>query len=547
MISISCVEKSNTKKKRHEKEDRESNINKLEVVRNNFSGFDQSSVYDQVPKNNVINTPPVNQQTTVTSKLISLHRYYNEKLNDYWITIGKINKNYKLDATVKIYHPNQKKPQNTWPIFSCLNGTIDHFISGSPDCDGSHNRVSTGYGSQDNLLGYILKNRVSESNIALYRCNVAGNHYLTNSSICKTGILNVNEKPEFLGGFAVSVVKDTLADITSDNSSNCVSHISTDIINSVLNNPRSIPVPTSNLYGPKGNTSLADGYYTSTLPDRTIGQYINTVQTKQEWIRICKKERNLTLYWDNHKLYGLSNSKLKIFDDLSVHYFEPIGKGKLIISEPLRSTTRTWYPGCAGTKNLESHPRACGENNDFTVVGSQVFSQRLQRLTNIDQLSSFAPKKNAPEYMLWEAVHVSLSSVLDANRDQYNSQEVIFEATISKVPGDFSLTACKVSKSVPYYSSSVHPTIIEKGYTQTSLSTSCQVDAKEMRHLYINVRLVHLDRVNKLVKKSLCLAGDACKFEVRLGKSFPYMKTSGSVFTPDLGQQQSRFPSRSGE
>ncbi len=278
--------------------------------------------------------------------------------------------------------------------------------------------------------------------------------------------------------------------------------------------------PLNNVGQNIANTSVSTTkYFRPTLSERVLGdKYKYVVNSKAKWDQISDLGRKReTLYWSGSKNTAeLLDTNGARIDQIWNHSFSPEGARGLTIAEPLTSIHITGYPGCAGISNLETHPRVCGENNPSILNASEVFSQRWYRPKNLDANSYQGLRKSDIKYDMFASVDIfnimKLGSV-SANVRK-NMKPILFEMSVSKIPGDFSDMACKSVGKIKYHSSpTVHLT--EKGMgSYFTLTEACKIDSTEMEHYYINVRAVNIDTKLGVVNKSLCDANAKCKFEL---------------------------------
>lgn len=278
------------------------------------------------------------------------------------------------------------------------------------------------------------------------------------------------------------------------------------------------------------NTGLPGVFFTPTLKQRALGDdYIDVVNSKEEWDNIAnedsseelKQQQKQTLYWEGNLLLGWVDNIITdntiIVDNITQHSYKPTTDTgiKITIAEPLTSSHIMGYPGCAGISNLETHPRSCGEFNPQVFIGSEVFSQRWKREHNLDVIHD-------PIYSVFDNpgdIPYDLSAFVDTanimKSEDLKGLNLMFELSVSKVPGDFSDNACKLPGSLRYHRTiSVRMTQEGLGSFFTDLPENCIINSEEQIHYYVNVRGVHVNEQNKTIEESLCNNSSGCKFEI---------------------------------
>lgn len=292
--------------------------------------------------------------------------------------------------------------------------------------------------------------------------------------------------------------------------------------------PVSTPVEIpNNTDSQSANTSFSpDRYFIPTLPKRALGdKYQYVVNSKQKWDQIKDSDRQRkTLYWTGKdKLAKLVDADGVQIDRLWQNSVPKKGGDakissegvKLTIAAPLTSIHITGYPGCAGISNLETHPRVCGENNPKVLDHSEVISQRWYRPSNLDVIGENSlykdiPNKSDIKYDLFASVDIV--NIMDL--EDIKKTTILFEMSVSVVPGDFSENACKPVGKIKYHNSAtVHLTQRGLG-SYFALTEQCKIDSTEIEHYYINVRAVGVDAARGKIVESPCNAAARCKFEL---------------------------------
>jgi hypothetical protein len=103
-----------------------------------------------------------------------LGRYYAPGVS-HWVTTGPATQDYNLET---ILGYTMKYPQyGTVPIYECLDGSVDHFVSLDPGCEGRYVVQSLGY-LYSTPSPYV-------PTTALYRCYTGVDHFVSTDPSCE--------------------------------------------------------------------------------------------------------------------------------------------------------------------------------------------------------------------------------------------------------------------------------------------------------------------------------------------------------------------------
>lgn len=113
-----------------------------------------------------------------------LARYYAPVVG-HWVTTGPVGAPYAKESTLGYVYA-QSTGGFTRPLYGCLHGAADHFLSLRADCEGQQVLGGEGYVSPSAAAGTV----------ALYRCYTGWDHFVSTDPACE------GQKTESLLGYA---------------------------------------------------------------------------------------------------------------------------------------------------------------------------------------------------------------------------------------------------------------------------------------------------------------------------------------------------------